>query len=186
MSSKAITFPVTDNGDRRNAETGVEIVRRRRGVYAVTAPQSNGGAYKIGDDLSYAEARKAAIETVEAIRDELRGVIERAQRPAERPDLFDALDSTPDLDMPDLLLADDKLLDRIVKRAAYDALKAVAGVLDGWQEVSRENHQGMGHRDRFEDCCGRIHPQHVLTMLDDAAGLVGTRKLNRKVKTDAS
>ena len=66
--SASITFPITTDGDRRNAETGVEIVRRSRGVYAVTAPQDGGGAYKIGDDLTYAEARKVATDTVEAIR----------------------------------------------------------------------------------------------------------------------
>lgn len=68
--AKAITFPITTAGDRRNDETGVEIVCRRKGVYAVTAPQQGGGAYKIGDDLTFAEARKVAVDTVKAIRED--------------------------------------------------------------------------------------------------------------------
>lgn len=68
--TKAIIFPITTDGDRRNDETGVEIVRRRKGVYAVTAPQQDGGAYVIARALPFAEARKVAIDTVKAIRED--------------------------------------------------------------------------------------------------------------------
>jgi len=78
-----------------------------------------------------------------------------------------------------LVTAERDMTTRIIERAQYVAFREVAAQLDGWLEVSRENHEGM-HRDRFEDCCGRITPGDVRDMLDGAADALGVRKQPRK------
>lgn len=84
MGSSKITFPVVGKSVRRNAETGVEIVK--------SEPDNGDGVYytvRLGDDAwsapTLAEAREYAIECAEAIRRELLGawsdaVTENAQR----------------------------------------------------------------------------------------------------------
>lgn len=132
-----------------------------------------------------APAPDAVTPDAEAILDELRGVIERAQRPAVTP--LDAVsvyigDEAP---LNTLLVANGDIVGRIIERSQYVAFREVANMLDGWLEVSRENHEGM-HRDRFEDCCGRIAPSDVLDMLDAAAEALGVRKAPRKADDDAT
>lgn len=45
-----------------------------------------------------------------------------------------ALIVSSDADLPDLIAADDQMVTRIVRRAAYETGKAMLGVLDGWVE----------------------------------------------------
>jgi hypothetical protein len=125
------------------------------------------------DLTAHSEAVVAAIKTL----------AERAGVPlsllAEDPftdDTFVVVDSEADLH--DLLLADDKLVDRIVKRAAYDMGKALLDVLNGWIEGAQENHEAMQHRNENtgEECWTQFAPEDIRRMVNDAARIMGTRE----------
>jgi hypothetical protein len=73
-------------------------------------------------------------------------------------------------DLPDLFALDDRLVDRIVKRAVVNTLRAVVRQLDGFHEVGRENHESMGRREAYDD---RLAPSDILDLLDGAAREVG-------------
>jgi hypothetical protein len=67
-----------------------------------------------------------------------------------------------------------ELVDRIVRRARYDALKTLLSVLDGWIEGSRSNHEALDHRTSFDGCCGQYAPEDIRAMVNDAARDLGT------------
>lgn len=110
-----------------------------------------------------------------------------AQRVAELASQLAALGATPPpapvepeaihvpagVELPELLAADDRLLDRIVRRAQYDALREMLSTLDGWIEGARENHEAMGRRDAFDDS---FAPDDIRRMVNCAARAVGTRE----------
>jgi hypothetical protein len=76
-----------------------------------------------------------------------------------------------DVTLTDLRLADEALVGRIVKRAVYDAGRALLDVLDGWVEGATGNHEALGHRDA--DCCNTFHPEDIRVMVNDAMRLMG-------------
>jgi len=119
-----------------------------------------------------------ALTDAEAILGELRGVIERAQRPEPEPSPAAAQTVVvgDDVDLPDLVEADAYIVERIVKRAAYDALRAMLTVLDGWIEGNLANvDAGVGRADQAE----QFHADDIRCMANDAARLMGTREPHR-------
>jgi hypothetical protein len=58
---------------------------------------------------------------------------------------------------------------------AADALSRMLGVLDGWIEGARSNHDGMGHRGepRGEECWTQYAPADIRRMINDAAREAG-------------
>jgi hypothetical protein len=58
---------------------------------------------------------------------------------------------------------------------AAEALATVLGVLDGWIEGAKANHEGNGHRvERTgEECWTRFHPDDIRNMVKDAAAELG-------------
>lgn len=73
-------------------------------------------------------------------------------------------------DLPELLAADDRLLDRIVKRAIYEAGKTMLGVLDSWIEGARENHEAAGRHDPFDE---QFYPDDFRNMINDMCRELG-------------
>lgn len=69
---------------------------------------------------------------------------------------------------------DAELLDRIVRRAKYDALRAMRRALTGWAEGARDAHEAGEHRDDVARCCLRFTPKDIARMIDDAAREAGT------------
>lgn len=118
-----------------------------------------------------------------AILDELRAVIEQAQQtPAPAPagpitvaELDARLAEHP---LDNLFDLDNTLMDRVVKRARYDALRKMLDVLDGWIEGAKENHEAMEHRNENtgDECWQSFHPDDIRRMVNDAAREVGTRE----------
>jgi hypothetical protein len=63
------------------------------------------------------------------------------------------------------------LVDRIVRRAQYAALREVLVVVNGWVAGTAENHEAMQHRG---NCCRDFAPADFRQMLNDAARNLGT------------
>lgn len=76
--------------------------------------------------------------------------------------------------LENLFRPDDTLVDRIVRRAKYDALKAMLSAANGWHEGALSNHEALGHRGDAEQCCGRFDVDDIFLMVNDAARAVGT------------
>lgn len=80
-------------------------------------------------------------------------------------------------DRPDPATTDDfaDLVDRMVRRAQYLALRAVLDSLDGWIEGDKANHDAMEHRNENtgSECWTNYHPDDVRTMVQDAARDLG-------------
>jgi hypothetical protein len=72
----------------------------------------------------------------------------------------------------------DELLDRIVRRAQYGALRQVLYVLDGWREGARSNHDALGHRDESRPCWETWDTGDIAHMVADAARDLGTADPN--------
>jgi hypothetical protein len=89
---------------------------------------------------------RAAYEAVEA-------AIEATRTPR-------AVDPTTEDDVPELV-------ERIVRRAQFEALRTVLDVLDGWIDGAAENHEAMSHRDN--DCCRDFAPADIRRMVNGAA-----------------
>jgi hypothetical protein len=70
----------------------------------------------------------------------------------------------------------DELVERIVRRAYYSALRKVLDVLEGSRETQRENHDAMSHRGESfgEQCWEHWHSSDFRTMVTDAARELGT------------
>lgn len=83
----------------------------------------------------------------------------------------DALVAHAEADLDELLGVDRALARRVVRRAQYEALKALLDALDGWVEGAAENHEALGHRDA--DCCSTFAPDDVREMANDAARVLG-------------
>lgn len=112
----------------------------------------------------------------DAILGELRVMIEKAQTPTPPPPAEGSVVIGPDDDLVDLLHSDNKIVGKIVMRAAYDALKAMLDVLDGWIEGASSNCEAMNHTSHDEVTCGKTFAQtDIRRMVNDAARLVGTR-----------
>jgi hypothetical protein len=64
-----------------------------------------------------------------------------------------------------------EIVERLVRRAQYLALREVLIVLDSWREGARSNHDGMGHQREIasEECWENFHASDVRTMVADAA-----------------
>ncbi len=56
-------------------------------------------------------------------------------------------------------------------RGAAKALATVLGVLDGWIEGAKADHEGNGHRGELvgEECWTQFHPEDIRRMVADAA-----------------
>jgi hypothetical protein len=67
-------------------------------------------------------------------------------------------------------------IDRIVRRAKYNALREVLAQLDDAIEGQKSNHEALGHRDEFVWCWDRWHPNDIRRMVNDAARATGTRE----------
>lgn len=66
-------------------------------------------------------------------------------------------------------------LGRAGERGAHRALARFLGVLDGWIEGARSNHDALDHRgeSRGEECWTQFHPSDIRRMVNDAAREVG-------------
>jgi hypothetical protein len=55
------------------------------------------------------------------------------------------------------------------------ALERMLGVLDGWVQGGRENHDALGHRGEpvGEECWNRFAPDDIRNMINDAAAEIG-------------
>lgn len=62
----------------------------------------------------------------------------------------------------------DELVERIVRRAQYQALRVMARVARDWYDGSRSNHQAMAHN-AVADCCAHFELGEILRMVNDAA-----------------
>lgn len=95
-----------------------------------------------------ARVAAAAREAVEAT------IVAAMERPAE----------------PDPATEDDvdELVERIVRRAQYQALKVMARVAADWHDGSRSNHQAEAHN-TVDDCCAHFELGDILRMVNDAA-----------------
>lgn len=71
-------------------------------------------------------------------------------------------------------VASEGLTVRIVRRAQYDALRAVLSALDGWERGTLQNHEAMSHRD--DDCCRAFAPDDIRRMVNDAARELDVRR----------
>jgi hypothetical protein len=74
----------------------------------------------------------------------------------------------------DAHLSDNAMTGRIVRRAQYDALRAVLSALDGWERGTLQNHEAMSHRD--DDCCRAFAPDDIRRMVNDAARELDVRR----------
>jgi hypothetical protein len=112
-------------------------------------------------------APRRQVERAAPIREALDKVAAAAYEAVEAA--LAAQASTPAAAGPDPATDDDsnELLDRIVRRAQYTALRAMLDVLDGWIEGAAENHEAMSHRDN--DCCRDFAPADIRRMVNDAA-----------------
>lgn len=117
-----------------------------------------------------AEARDAL-----AILDELRTTIERVQVPQAAPvaranEVFIGSEAA----LGTLVPAQRDIVDRIVERASYVALRTMLKVLDGWIEGNREAAETLG---RGRDVDPQIfHAEDIRRMVNDAAREVGARE----------
>lgn len=85
----------------------------------------------------------------------------------------------PDDSLPTLIDDSRELAQRIAKRAAYDTLKALLSVLDGWVEGARENNEAMDRRDCYPGGPNdpeRFHASDIRRMVNDAARMMGTNE----------
>lgn len=82
-----------------------------------------------------------------------------------------------DADLPDLLRADDRLLDRIVKRSIYTAGVTLLSVLDSWVETGRENHESMSSREPFDE---QFHAEDIRAMINDGMRELGAPEPYRR------
>jgi hypothetical protein len=82
-----------------------------------------------------------------------------------------------DADLPDLLRADDRLLDRIVKRSIYTAGVTLLAVLDSWVETGRDNHESMGSREPFDE---QFHAEDIRAMINDGMRELGAPEPYRR------
>lgn len=66
-----------------------------------------------------------------------------------------------------------ELVDRIVRRAQYVALREVLKALDDWRMGARENHDALGHRGEYRPCWESFATGDVRRMVSDAARELG-------------
>jgi hypothetical protein len=103
--------------------------------------------------------------------------VARAHLDAPCTDACYELVATPEPAAADPATEDDvsELVARIVRRAQYDALRAVLSVLDGWVEGMARNceelHEGTHPVD---DCSKTFHVRDIRAMVGDAARHLGT------------
>lgn len=71
-------------------------------------------------------------------------------------------------------LGENHMTGRIVRRAQYEAFRAVLCVLDGWVAGALENHEAMSHRD--DDCCRAFGVDDIRRMVNDAARELDVRR----------
>lgn len=90
---------------------------------------------------------------------------------------FEARISTQPIDS--LLRLDDALMRGIVAKARRDALSSVLSTLDGWIEVTRENHGALEHRGEpvGQECWRQLAVQDVRDIVASAATWLGIRDL---------
>lgn len=101
------------------------------------------------------------VDEATAIRSEAHAIIDRlalAATPAR------STDPATDDDV-------DEIVERLVRRAQYLALRKVLDVVEGWREGARSNHDANGHRNEVPgyDCWEQWHSSDIRTMVADAA-----------------
>jgi hypothetical protein len=78
---------------------------------------------------------------------------------------------------PTEALADvrDELIRETHRASCSLTLFTLLTTLDGWIQISRENHDGFGHRDenQGEECWTRFHPADIRSMVNDVARQLG-------------
>jgi hypothetical protein len=108
-----------------------------------------------------------------ALDEAMRGVVEAVNQIAEKS-LAQAV-SIESLAAGKTLLElfdlDNSLTDAVVKRVRYDTLVTVLGVLDGWIEGAKENHDALEHWD--PKCCDTFRDEDIRRMVNDAARELG-------------
>lgn len=72
-------------------------------------------------------------------------------------------------------------VERIVRRAQYNALRKMLEVLDGWTRGARENHDALGHRGESVPCWSQFARADIIVMVADAACELGTFDPTRAV-----
>lgn len=78
----------------------------------------------------------------------------------------------PVLDSPENLSAVKETTAKIIL-SATDALREVIRQADSWHDSARSNHEALGHRDRFAECCGSFVVTDIKNMVNDAARKMG-------------
>jgi hypothetical protein len=74
-----------------------------------------------------------------------------------------------------LFALDNLLVDRIVKRAKYDALREMLRTVNGWYEGAAENHVALDHHDDGDRCL-LFTIEDLQRMVNDTARACGTRE----------
>jgi hypothetical protein len=109
-------------------------------------------------DACYEPSAPAPIR--EALERVTRAAYEAVEAAIEATRTPPAADPATEDDVPELV-------DRIVRRARFEALRTMLGVLDSWIDGAAENHEAMSHRDN--DCCRDFAPADIRRMVNDAA-----------------
>jgi hypothetical protein len=71
-----------------------------------------------------------------------------------------------------------------IRDGAQVALSRMLDMLDGWIEIARENHNGLGHRgeNRGEECWTQFHPVDIRRMVNDVARELGLTEFPEPAK----
>lgn len=181
--------------DRRWTALGREVARQVLGRHVPSIDDLHAEA--LGEDLNYfREARPSEAVIVGSRRIEesktaapvadtpadlvrrLAAAIERESRTKPTaPITPDALNlATETHSIVGLIDLDMTLLNRIIARAKYDALREVLAALDSWVEGQKSNHEALDHRGEAVNCWDYWHPDDIRRMINDAARATGTRE----------
>lgn len=125
--------------------TDVRLDTEPDGTYTVRVPQMDAPGHAVYADRvpTFVKARRHAGNAVALVREQVDAAhldarIEANRRLSDRAAGITLAPSVP---------ASPSETERIVRRAGYDVLRAVAGHVDGWIETAKENHEAMGRRD---------------------------------------
>jgi hypothetical protein len=113
----------------------------------------------------------AASDALLGLSVQITRLAEQLAQPAVRPYDPEAVVIGTDAALGTLVTANHDLVARIVKRAVYQAGKALLDVLDGWIEGAVSNNEAMGRRDAADP--ELFHAADIRTMVNDAMRLMG-------------
>lgn len=124
-------------------------------------------------DLTPLPAAPAELNSLATrVGDAVHELLVAVSRPAPAPDP-ETVVVPLGAELGELLAADARVTQRVVKRAKYDALRTMLDVLDGWLEGAAENHEALDRREPFDD---RFAPDDIRRMVNDVAREHGVRE----------